>query len=214
MRGALSGRTAIVTGAGRGIGGTASCALSRAGASVVLAAHDGLALEALAADISSAGGHAVAVPTDVTNPVSVRRLVEQTLGAFGRLDNAFNNAHVRGVSLAMKYEIPAMRRTGGGCIVNMAPTADTQAAVIELTRTAARDFADSGVRINAVATGPQCSAEDVANAVVWLCSGEASLVTGETVRVPMVCRCLRAEGAQGQAQYATKGCACMRRLLA
>jgi NAD(P)-dependent dehydrogenase (short-subunit alcohol dehydrogenase family) len=101
-RGALSGRAAIVTGAGRDVGAAASCALSRAGASVVLAARDGQALEELAADISSAGGHAVAVPTDLTNPMSMQRLVEQTLGAFGRLDAAFNNAHVREMSLAMK----------------------------------------------------------------------------------------------------------------
>jgi NAD(P)-dependent dehydrogenase (short-subunit alcohol dehydrogenase family) len=181
MRGALSGRTAIVTCAGHGIGAAVSCALSRAGASVVLAARDGQALEALAADFRSAGGHAIAVPTDITNPVSVRRLVEQTLGAFGRLDAAFNNAHVHEVSVAMTYQIPAMRRVGGGRIVNLAPTADTQADVIELTRTVALDFADSVVRINAVAMGRHDNAEDVANAVVWLCSDRASLVTGGTL---------------------------------
>jgi NAD(P)-dependent dehydrogenase (short-subunit alcohol dehydrogenase family) len=171
---ALSDRTAIVTGAGHGVGAAASCALSRAGASVVLAARDGRALEALAADISAAGGHAVAVPTDIANPVSVRRLVEQTLGAFGRLDAAVN---IDGISLAMRYEIPSMRR--GGRIVNLTPTA----AVTELTRTAALDFADSGVRINAVAAGPEASADDVADAVVWLCSDDASLVTGEALYV-------------------------------
>jgi NAD(P)-dependent dehydrogenase (short-subunit alcohol dehydrogenase family) len=180
---ALSGRTAIVTDAGHGIGAAVSRALSRAGASVVLAARHGHALQALAADISSAGGHPVAVPTDITNPVSVRRLVEQTLGAFGRLDAAFNNAHAHEVSLAMKHQIPAMRRAGGGRIVNLAPTTDTQAAVIELTRTAAQDYADSGVRINALAAGPHDNAEDVANAVVWLCSDHASLITGETLHV-------------------------------
>jgi NAD(P)-dependent dehydrogenase (short-subunit alcohol dehydrogenase family) len=141
---------------------------------VVLAARDGRTIEALAADIRSVGGHAVAVPTDLTSPVSVRRLVEQTLGAFGRLDAAVNNAQV---SLAMKHEIPVLRRAGGGRIVNLAPTAD----VIELTRTAALDFAGAGVRINAVAAGPLDSAEDVAAAVVWLCSDDASLVTGATL---------------------------------
>jgi NAD(P)-dependent dehydrogenase (short-subunit alcohol dehydrogenase family) len=169
MRGTLSGRTAIVTGAGRGIGDAVSGALSRAGANVVLAGRDGQVLEALAAEINSAGGHAVAVPTELTNPVSVRRLAEQTLGAFGRLDAVVNNAEV---SLAM---IPSMRR--GGRVVNVV-TGDTQ-AVIELTRTAALDFAGSGVRINAVAAGPHGSAEDVANAVVWLCSDSATLVSGE-----------------------------------
>lgn len=86
MTTSLTGHTAIVTGAGCGIGAVVSCALSRAGASVVLAGADAQAISALAARINSAGGHAVAVPTDVSNPLSKRRLVEQTLGAFGRVD--------------------------------------------------------------------------------------------------------------------------------
>ncbi|MEV0381450.1 SDR family oxidoreductase [Nonomuraea sp. NPDC050643] len=174
---ALSGRTVIVAGAGRAIGAAVSWALSRAGARVVLAARDGRAIEELAARIGAAGGHAVAVPTDLADPVSVRRLVEQTLGAFGRLDAAFNHAYTRAVSLAMTYELPSMRP--GGRIVNLAPTA----SVIELTRAAARDRAGSGVRINAVTTGPGGGPEDVAGAVVWLCSDDASLVSGETLTV-------------------------------
>jgi NAD(P)-dependent dehydrogenase (short-subunit alcohol dehydrogenase family) len=122
----------------------------------------------------------VAVPTDMANPVSVRRLVEQTLGAFGRLDAAFNNARPGEIALAMKYEIPSMHRAGGGCIINLAPTTDTQSAVIELTRTAAADAADSGVRVNAVVAGPHGSAA-AADAVVWLCSDDASFATGETL---------------------------------
>jgi NAD(P)-dependent dehydrogenase (short-subunit alcohol dehydrogenase family) len=142
VRRTLSGRTAIVTGASHGIGAAASCALGRAGASVVLAAADGPALEAVARAISAAGGHAVAVATDLTNPVSVRRLVEQTLGAFGRLDAAVDTD---GVALAMKYLLPSMRR--GGRIVDLA-----------------LDFADSGVRINAVAV--HAIATEVAAAIL------------------------------------------------
>ncbi|RVX44361.1 NADP-dependent 3-hydroxy acid dehydrogenase YdfG [Nonomuraea polychroma] len=164
-RGALSGRTALVTGAGHGIGAAVSCALCRAGASVVLAARDGQALEVLAAHISAAGGQAVAVPTDLTDPRSVRRLVEQILGAFGRLDAAVNHGEVGEVALAMKYEIPSMRP--GGRIVNLASSADAQAAMTELTRAAARDSGCCGVRIDAVAAGPQDSEEDVADTVVW-----------------------------------------------
>ncbi|TDD21165.1 SDR family NAD(P)-dependent oxidoreductase [Nonomuraea diastatica] len=236
-RGALSGRTAIVASAGRGIGRGAaatSCALSRAGASVVLAARDGQALAALAADLGAAGGQAVAVPTDLASPVSVRRLVEQTLGAFGRLDAACNDiagcdaaascaaarcgagscgaagrdcaVQVRGLSLVLKYEIQAMRRSGG-CIVNLVPSSGPQAALIELTREAALDLAGSGVRINAVATGPPAGprvgppagsvaglpagagvglgggAEGVARAVLWLCSDAASPITGKALYV-------------------------------
>jgi NAD(P)-dependent dehydrogenase (short-subunit alcohol dehydrogenase family) len=156
----LSGHTAIVTGAGHGIGTAVSCALGRAGATVVLAC-DGRDLDALAEEIRVAGGHAVSVPTDLNNPVSVRRLVEQTLGAFGRLDAAVNNA---GAALAMAYELPPMRRAGRGCVVNLAPSAD----IVALSHTAAGDLANTGVRIHAVCLGPT---EDVAEAVVGLCSG-------------------------------------------
>ncbi|MGI5287284.1 SDR family NAD(P)-dependent oxidoreductase [Nonomuraea polychroma] len=157
----MSGRTALVTGAGRGIGAAVSSALCRAGASVVLAARDGQPLEALAAHISAAGGQAVAVPTDLTDPRSVRRLAEQILGAFGRLDAAVNHGAVDVVALAMTYEIPSMRH--GGCIVNLAPTAGAHAAMAEVTCKVALDVADSGIRISAVAAAGE---EDIANAVV------------------------------------------------
>ncbi|WP_049572617.1 SDR family NAD(P)-dependent oxidoreductase [Nonomuraea sp. SBT364] len=172
---ALRGRIAVVTGAGRSAGAAAARALSRAGAGVVLAARDGRALEELAAGIGAAGGHVVAVPTDLASPVSVRRLVEQTLGAFGRLDAAFNHSRA---ALAMRYELPPMRRAGRGRIVNLA----TGPRVIELTRAAARDLAGSGVLVNAVA-GPYGSVEELADAVVWLCSDAASLGAGETLRI-------------------------------
>jgi hypothetical protein len=165
----LPGRIAIVTGADRGIGAAISRALGRTGASVVLAAHDAHAISALATAISSTGGHAVAVPTDFTSPVSVRRLVEQTLGAFGRLDAAFNNLPPDAVSLAMKYQVPPMARARFGHIVNLAPIP----AVVELTRTAALDFAGTGVQIHSGPTGPHDTAADIAQAVVLLCSGEA-----------------------------------------
>lgn len=185
--GALSGRIAIVTGADPGIGAAVSRALSKSGASVVLAGREGPSLAALAADISASGGHAVAVSMDVTNSMSVRRMIEQTLGAFGRLDAAFNHGQAHGVSLAMTYQIPAMLRTGGGRIVNLAPSTGTQAAVIELTRATALQLPDSGLRINALIAQPHAGAEEVADAVVWLCSGDASLVTGDTWHVPDEC---------------------------
>ncbi|MEV4319062.1 SDR family NAD(P)-dependent oxidoreductase [Actinocrispum sp. NPDC049592] len=135
--------TAIVTGADRPTGIAVSSALSAAGASVVLAAEDAQALVELAAKLVAAGGHAVAVPTDLTSPISVRRLVEQTLGAFGRFDAAFNDGPV---ALALRYQVPPMRRAGTGAIVNLAH----DQAVVDLSRSAARE---SGVRIEAVGPG-------------------------------------------------------------
>jgi NAD(P)-dependent dehydrogenase (short-subunit alcohol dehydrogenase family) len=240
----LSGRVAIVTGASRGIGAATARAIGAAGGRVVLAARSAPALGQIAEELTNAGVDALAVPTDVTESESVRRLVEQTLAAYGRLDIAVNNAAggghpptalaevaiedydsalavtLRGVFLAMKYEIPAILDSGGGSIVNMSSTAGLQPVgglagyvsakfgVIGLTRSAALDYAAHGIRVNALAPGTilteqlehagkqaqdQAAAslptrrlgrpEEVAAAAVWLCSDEASFVTGTTLTI-------------------------------
>jgi NAD(P)-dependent dehydrogenase (short-subunit alcohol dehydrogenase family) len=87
----MSQKVAIVTGAGSGIGRAVALALLREGWSVALAGRRADALEATAA-MASAGSRALAVPTDVADPASVRALFERTKSAFGRLDLLFNNA--------------------------------------------------------------------------------------------------------------------------
>jgi dihydroanticapsin dehydrogenase len=106
----------------------------------VLAARTEAAIHAIAEDIESNGGRAMAVPTDVTNPESVARLVEQTVKKFGRLDVAFNNAginipgvfhevpdevinrtldvNVKGCIYGCRYAIPHMLRAGAGSLIN------------------------------------------------------------------------------------------------
>ena len=240
----LEGRVAIITGASRGIGAATSRAFAAAGAAVALAARDEAALASLADQLLSGGGRAIAVPTDVADPASVERLVDRTVGAFGRLDLAFNNAAgggqrptpladlpvdaydsaititLRGVFLSMRYEIPAMLEAGGGVIVNMSSTAGLEGVgglagyvsakhgVIGLTKTAALDYADRNLRVNALAPGPILTdnlkragedaqrlaalampmrrigrPEEVAAAVVWLCSDQAAFITGATLPI-------------------------------
>src|SRR3712207_1279017 len=86
------GKTAIVTGAGSGIGRATALALLRGGYSVVLAGRRPEALAETIARSGTSGPRALAVPTDVTDPGSVRALFEAARRAFGRLDLLFNNA--------------------------------------------------------------------------------------------------------------------------
>src|SRR3954468_564796 len=96
---AENGRVALVTGAGSGIGRAVSLALQSAGYSVVLAGRRREALEQTAA---SGGGRMLAVPTDVTQPDSVKALFAKTQEAFGRLDVLFNNAGANTPAIPME----------------------------------------------------------------------------------------------------------------
>jgi NAD(P)-dependent dehydrogenase (short-subunit alcohol dehydrogenase family) len=87
-----SGRFALVTGAGSGIGRAAACALQAAGYSVALAGRRAAELENTAALAVPSGGRMLAVPTDVGAPESVRALFAAVKQVFGRLDVLFNNA--------------------------------------------------------------------------------------------------------------------------
>jgi NAD(P)-dependent dehydrogenase (short-subunit alcohol dehydrogenase family) len=135
----FTGKVAIVTGGGSGIGQAAAVAFARQGAKVAIAGRSNA--EETLRRIKEADGEAMFVRTDVSIAVDVQKLVKTTVDTYGRLDIAFNNAGVKpttsilvdhseadfdetiavdlkGVFLCMKYEIPEMLKAGGGSIIN------------------------------------------------------------------------------------------------
>lgn len=88
----LVGRVALVTGAGRGIGKALAHGLAQAGTDIALTARTAAELEQTAQDIRASGQRVLAVPTDVSDPVAVDRLVKRALAEFGQIDILINNA--------------------------------------------------------------------------------------------------------------------------
>ncbi len=88
----LAGQVAIITGAARGIGAAAAHLFIREGARVVISDRDAAPLNAVAAELRSAGGDAMAVAGDLTDPEFPQRLVEETIAKFGALHILVNNA--------------------------------------------------------------------------------------------------------------------------
>jgi len=242
----LRGQVAVVTGASRGIGRAIALTLAREGARVVVNyARSRERGEAVVAEILAGGGEALAVRADVSRAEEVDRLLESTLEQFGRCHAWVNNAgadiltgdartwpaerqwdevmgvDLKGTWICSRAAAAAMRRDGGGVIVNLSwdhvshgmgnPTAAIYAAakggVAAMSRCLAREFAPA-VRVNVVAPGwirtqwldgagaevqhrvteatPLArpgTPDDVAGAVAFLVSAEASFITGETLLV-------------------------------
>jgi len=135
-------QVAVVLGASSGIGRATALAFAREGAHVVCASRGTDALESLVAEITSAGGSAVAVPTDITDPAALASLVREAESRQGRIDTWVNVAAVSvygtveqipledfrrvlevnflGHVAASKAALPALRRAGGGVLIGVA----------------------------------------------------------------------------------------------
>ena len=241
----LEGKAAIVTGGSKGIGRAVALAFAEAGASVALAARGQEDLDRAAKEVEAAGGRALPVVTDVSDPEAVQNLVDRTVEAFGTVDILVNNAgaapfmstvdqiresgfekyfriNFMGALYATKAVGQVMLPKGEGCVLNVASVAGfiaspglsyystAKAALINLTKTVAREWASSGIRVNAVAPGwvetemneqarqfPEffqgalasiplgrwAKPEDIAGPVVFLCSPAASFITGSVLVV-------------------------------
>lgn len=147
----LEGKSALITGAGRGIGRATALLFAREGAQVACADVAEAGAKETAAMIEREGGRAIALACDVTSPQQVEAMVAATAAAFGRLDCAFNNAgiaayqvgaggkktaewseeafdrmiavNLKGVWLCMRAELERMSAQGSGAIVNTASIA-------------------------------------------------------------------------------------------
>jgi NAD(P)-dependent dehydrogenase (short-subunit alcohol dehydrogenase family) len=187
----LAGKVALITGAGSGIGRESSLLFAQHGAAVVAVDIQRAAADDTVSAIVRLGGNAIAVEADVSRADQCARMVQAAEQRFGKLNVLFNNAGImhgqdddavntdeevwtqtldinaRSVFLGCKYGIPAIRRAGGGSIINTASfvaimgaatpqvayTA-SKGAVLALTRELAVVHARENIRVNSLCPGP------------------------------------------------------------
>jgi NAD(P)-dependent dehydrogenase (short-subunit alcohol dehydrogenase family) len=180
----VAGKAAIVTGAGTGIGRAIALALAREGAKVAVAGRRREKLEEVARSVQRAGGEAVVTVCDVSSEADSQRAVKEAEQAFGHVNVLVNNAgalsvstvegisvedwdrlmatNLKGPFLMSRAALPAMRRAGGGAIVNVgsvlglvamkdrAAYCASKGGVTMLTKAMALDHAHEMIRVNCI----------------------------------------------------------------
>ena len=184
----LEGKTAIITGAGTGLGRGTAEVFAEEGANVVMVGRRLQPLEDAAKPIRDKGGSAFCVTGDVGEYNSVQQLVGKAISEFGGVDIVINNAarhpkwnylhridpehfdesfavNIKGPFMMMKEAIPSMLERGGGAIVNISSILGvrgmkyasaycaTKAGMVNMTRAAALEYYEHGIRVNCVCVG-------------------------------------------------------------
>ena len=239
-------KIALVSGGGDGIGRATAIEFARRGARVLVADIDLSVAEVTANLIRQAGSEAIALKSDASRRAETAATVQAAVEAYGALHFAVNNVarepfycrlheieeegwnqiideSLKSIWLGMKYEIPAIRDSGGGAIVNVASRAGidsspglsafgaAEAGVINLSKSAAAEVAHENIRINAIspggvltdrlaqlcdtepglkrtlgevnALGRLAAPQEIAGCICFLCSDEASFITGDNMVV-------------------------------
>ncbi|MEN7547260.1 SDR family oxidoreductase [Rapidithrix thailandica] len=183
----FEGKVIIITGATSGIGKAAALAFAQEGGMVGFCGRREELGKEVEKEIKQQGGEGIYIKADVTQPEEMASFVDKVVKRYGKLDVAFNNAgevmfgklheitleqwewihntNVRGVFLAMKYQLPHLLKNGGGNIVltasmhsvstrpGAAAYASSKRALLGLAQTAAMDYGQEGIRINVLSPG-------------------------------------------------------------
>jgi NAD(P)-dependent dehydrogenase (short-subunit alcohol dehydrogenase family) len=184
----LRGQVALIAGGGGEIGAAIARRFAAEGAAVAVADLEPAKADAVAEEITGSGGNALALAVDVANEASAGAAVTRTLDVFGKLTTLVNVAatvtpdgsvetlslaqwnealavNLTGAFLMCKFAVPALRRAGGGNIINIAsqlghlgvplrsPYCTTKAALIHFTRILAMDHAVDNIRANTISPG-------------------------------------------------------------